>query len=349
MSGGVDSSVSAALLKQAGHDVTGVFIKVWQPDWIECNWREERIEALRAAAHIGIPCITLDLEYEYKTEVIDYMIAEYTAGRTPNPDVMCNREVKFGALWRWAQAHGADYVATGHYAQIKMPPHAQGAYELHAGVDTNKDQSYFLWTLNQADLAHIMFPVGHLTKPEVRERATSFKLPNADKKDSQGLCFIGKIDVKEFLSHYIHETPGQVLNEKGVVIGTHSGARLLTLGERRGFTIAHTTPHETPYYIISKDIQANTITVAHHDTDAPAPVTTTVTLRRVNWVGSIPALNTTVHVRTRYRQTLHAACITERTDDTAILVFSKTHEIATPGQSLVMYDGSRCIGGGIIV
>ena len=266
MSGGVDSSVSALLLKKAGYDVTGVFIKVWQPDWITCNWKEERIEAMRVAAHIGIQFVTLDLVQEYKTEVIDYMIAEYKAGRTPNPDVMCNREVKFGAFWRWARAQGAHFVATGHYARVcksepdtssseraskpagfvlcSWPPPARPAgrrcaaqcpsefvsgsdFSLLTGTDNNKDQSYFLWTLNQDDLEHIMFPVGHLTKPQVRALATKHKLPNAEKKDSQGLCFIGKIDVKEFLSHYIRTEKGNVLNERGEIIGTHEGALLL--------------------------------------------------------------------------------------------------------------------------
>ena len=371
MSGGVDSSVSASLLKDAGYDVTGVFIKVWQPDWIECTWKDERREAMRAAAHLGIPFVTLDLVQEYKIEVIDYMIAEYRAGRTPNPDVMCNREVKFGAFWRWALAQGADFVATGHYARVigKQASDAFGensarsaerdarpetnvseaCFKLLAGVDTNKDQSYFLWTLNQVDLKHILFPVGHLTKPEVRILAKKFKLPNAEKKDSQGLCFIGKVDVKDFLSRYIETTSGHVLNEKGEIIGIHSGSLLLTIGERHGFTITKKTPHDAPYYIVSKDTKKNTITVsnrASQDSNANKPH---VTIQRVSWVGSIPAPKSKLQARTRYRQELQAIEILNADSTSALIEFKDTQETITPGQSLVIYNGEDCLGGGIIV
>ena len=230
MSGGVDSSVSAALLKKAGYDVTGVFIKVWQPDWINCTWKEDRMDAMRVAALLDIPFITLDLEKEYKEEVVDYMISEYRAGRTPNPDVMCNRYVKFGGFYDWAMKQGADYVATGHYAQV-----IDG--KLIAGNDKNKDQTYFLWTLNKEQLSKTIFPVGNIEKPEVRKLAKKFNLPNAEKKDSQGLCFIGKIDIKEFLSHYIDSKRGNVLNIEGEVIGEHDGSFFFTIGERHGFNI----------------------------------------------------------------------------------------------------------------
>lgn len=175
MSGGVDSSVSAALLIRAGYDVTGVFIKVWQPDWIKCTWKEERIDAMRVAAKLDIPFITLDLEKEYKEEVVDYMIREYKAGKTPNPDVMCNRHVKFGGFYDWAMKNGADFVATGHYAQIKNG-------RLIAGHDKNKDQSYFLWTLTAEQISKTLFPIGNIIKPEVRKLAKKFGLPTAEKK-----------------------------------------------------------------------------------------------------------------------------------------------------------------------
>ncbi|MEI8249234.1 MAG: tRNA 2-thiouridine(34) synthase MnmA [Candidatus Taylorbacteria bacterium] len=380
MSGGVDSSVSALLLKQAGYDVTGVFIKVWQPDWITCNWKEERIEAMRAAAHIGIPFVTLDLVQEYKTEVIDYMIAEYKAGRTPNPDVMCNREVKFGAFWRWAYAQGADFVATGHYARVEkhaldsLPSgraskpagfvlcsrrraaqcpsvnKSSACFDLLTGIDANKDQSYFLWTLNQNDLEHIMFPIGHLTKPEVRALAKKHKLPNAEKKDSQGLCFIGKIDVKEFLSHYIHTEKGNVLNEKGEIIGTHEGALLLTIGERHGFTITKKTPHDTPYYILRKDIANNTIIVGQKisETRSSATGTQKINLERVNWTGLIPAIGSKLQARTRYRQPLQGITILSINEDTVVVECEHVQDVVAPGQSLVIYNGEQCIGGGII-
>lgn len=349
MSGGVDSSVSACLLKKAGYDITGVFIKVWQPDWLECNWREERLEAMRVCAHLEIPFITLDLEQEYKKGVIDYMIAEYSVGRTPNPDVMCNREVKFGAFWKWAKENGADFIATGHYAKNIIT--ASGNY-LHAGTDKNKDQSYFLWTLNKDDLAHTLFPVGHLTKPDVRKLATSFKLPNADKKDSQGLCFIGKLDVKDFLSHYIKSEKGNVLNEKGEVIGTHSGSLFLTIGERHGFDITKKTPNDEPYYIVSKDIKANTVTVGHRvsaDSSNVSGNLNQVKINRINWVNRVPKVGDNLQARSRYRQPLQNIKILNLNKNEVKVEFKTKQETLTPGQSLVIYDGEECLGGGVIL
>jgi len=349
MSGGVDSSVSAAILARAGHDVTGVFIKVWQPDWIECNWKEERLEAMRAAAHLGIPFVTLDLEKEYKEGVIDYMIAEYAAGCTPNPDVMCNREVKFGAFWRWAQIQGADYIATGHYARNESG-------HLLKGVDSNKDQSYFLWTLTQDDLKHVMFPVGGMTKPEVRKLAKKFRLPNAEKKDSQGLCFIGKVDIKEFLAHYTKGNPaaklGNVLNEAGRIIGEHPGALFFTIGERRGFDIdaAHKSPNDAAFYVVAKDMNKNTVTVSNKDTSgALAGAVKTVRISRVNWISGAPKIGAVLQARSRYRQALYLSKVVRIEGDRFQLKFEKAQDTLTPGQSLVMYDGEECVGGGVII
>jgi tRNA-uridine 2-sulfurtransferase len=351
LSGGVDSAVSAALLVRAGYDVTGVFIKVWQPDWIECSWREDRRDAMRVAAHLGIPFVTLDLEKEYKKGVIDYMIAEYRAGRTPNPDVMCNREVKFGGFLQWAKRQGVDYIATGHYAQVKSEivylKNKNVQFSLHKGEDSNKDQSYFLWTLNQADLEHVLFPVGDISKPEVRKLATKFKLPNAAKKDSQGLCFIGKVDVKEFLKHYITTTQGDVINESGDVIGTHPGVLLFTIGERHGFTIIDKTPNDAPYFVVSKDIQKNILVVSNM-VDISHATSNTIRISTCNWINDIPQHGTTVQGRGRYRQELYDLQILETTETTATVHFESTPDNLTPGQSLVMYDGGVCIGGGII-
>lgn len=345
MSGGVDSSVSAALLKQSGYDVTGVFIKVWQPDWIECNWKEEQLEAMRAAAHLDIPFITLDLEKEYKKGVIDYMIREYGAGRTPNPDVMCNREVKFGAFWEWAALQGADFIATGHYAQDR-------GGGLFVSKDTDKDQTYFLWTLTREDLGHIMFPVGGLTKSEVRELARKFKLPNAEKKDSQGLCFIGKIDIKDFLRHYIKAEKGSLLNEDGEVIGHHPGALLFTMGERHGFIVAKKTPNDTPYYVIGKDMATNTVTVSSRPSgdDRAQSSRTVVNVSSVSWVWRVPKPDEPLTARVRYRAALYhtKALAYEEGSSTARVEFERPPETIAPGQSLVIYDGDECLGGGII-
>lgn len=353
LSGGVDSAVSAALLKKAGYDVTGVFIKVWQPDWIECSWKEDRREAMRVAAHLGIPFVTLDLEKEYKEGVIDYMIAEYAAGRTPNPDVMCNREVKFGAFWKWAKKQGVEYIATGHYAKKKnketRDKRSGNSYELLMGKDGNKDQSYFLWTLNQKDLEHVLFPVGDIPKPEVRKLAKKFKLPNADRKDSQGLCFIGKVDVKEFLTHYIKTESGNVLNEEGKVIGTHPGALLFTIGERHGFTVTEKTPHDAPYYVISKDIEKNVLVVSNKvSTNSNAATSFQISISKCNWINEVPKLNTQLRARGRYRQELYNIKVLKAEGDIALVELDEPQNTLTPGQSLVIYDKERCVGGGII-
>jgi tRNA-specific 2-thiouridylase len=342
MSGGVDSSVSAALLKKAGYDVTGVFIKVWQPDWINCTWKEDRLDAMRVAAQLEIPFVTLDLEKEYKEEVVDYMIREYKLGRTPNPDVMCNRYVKFGGFFSWVMKQGADFVATGHYAQIAK--NDKGLYELRAGDDANKDQSYFLWTLTQDQLSKTLFPVGNIEKPEARKLAAKFKLPTALKKDSQGLCFIGKIDVKEFLSHYIDLKKGNVLNEKGEIIGEHDGAFFYTIGERHGFTITKKTPNDEPHYVISKNIEENTITVSYKLEGNLPNASTKVSLRDINWNQGVTPVGNDLYARSRYREPLQRVVkINEK-----FVIFEKAQSTLSPGQSLVVYDGSTCLGGGII-
>lgn len=349
MSGGVDSSVSAALLVQAGYDVTGVFIKVWQPDWLECTWREDRRDAMRVAAHLGIPFLTLDLEAEYKKDVVDYMIAEYKAGRTPNPDVMCNRYVKFGGFYNWAMKQGADFVATGHYAQIQKKFGSKGQSEsfvMRMSADTNKDQTYFLWTLTAEQLSKTLFPVGGMEKQEVRARARKFALPTAEKKDSQGLCFIGKIDVKDFLSHYLESKKGKVLNVKGEVIGEHDGAFLYTIGERHGFLITKKTPHDEPFYVVAKDIEKNTLTVSNKTIDGELPnARKEATLKDPNWnQGSIP-LNTPLSVRSRYREELQRAEFV----DQQTMLFTEPQSTLSSGQSVVVYEGDMCLGGGIIV
>lgn len=342
MSGGVDSSVSASLLKKEGYDVTGVFIKVWQPDWINCTWKEDRLDAMRVAARLEIPFITLDLEKEYKKDVVDYMISEYKVGRTPNPDVMCNRSVKFGAFFPWAMKQGADMIATGHYARIQK--NDEGLYELLAGKDGNKDQSYFLWTLTQDQLSKTLFPVGNIEKPEVRKLAEKFGLPNADKKDSQGLCFIGKIDIKEFLSHYIESKKGSVLNEKGEIIGEHDGSFFYTIGERHGFIISKKTPNDAPYYVISKDIEKNTITVSSKKDGLLPNAKRSVRLDQVNWNQGKNPKNENLLARSRYREKLQKIkFIDERT-----IEFENPQSTLSSGQSLVVYQDDKCLGGGII-
>lgn len=362
LSGGVDSAVSAALLKGQGYDVTGVFIKVWQPDWLPCNWKEERREAMRVSAYLDIPFVTLDLSKEYKKDVVDYMIREYSAGRTPNPDVMCNRYVKFGGFLKWVLDNGADFVATGHYARVQRVRElgvreleGDDQFRLLAGIDKNKDQSYFLWTLNQKDLEHTFFPVGHLTKPEVRKLAQKFGLPNASKKDSQGLCFIGKIDFKDFLSHYVKSEKGNVLNENGEIIGTHPGAMFFTKGERHGFIISEKTTHDKPYFVIDKDVEQNTITVSNKDEIGNLPQgDKLITVSNMNWVrGYMPDINNgsddyPLSARCRYRAPLSKVRIVSVNISEVTFEFQRPQDTLSSGQSLVVYDGEECLGGGVI-
>lgn len=337
MSGGVDSSVSAALLKERGFDVIGVFIKTWSPDWHPCDWEAERRDAMRVASKLETPLITLDLSKEYKREVVDYMLAEYKLGRTPNPDVMCNKVIKFGAFYDWALKEGADFVATGHYAD------ADGENLLTA-KDTNKDQTYFLWQIRKGQMPHILFPVGGLLKNDVRYLAHKFDLPVAEKKDSQGLCFMGQIDVKDFLRRELDPELGNVLDEKGEVIGKHDGAILYTIGERHGFT------HQDgePMFVKSKDIASNTITVS------PSLQSRTLleggalccNVTDCNWLAA-PRQGKKYEARIRYRQKL-VPCTIQTSGLRAEVTFETEVNHITPGQSLVAYDGNICLGGGII-
>jgi tRNA-uridine 2-sulfurtransferase len=345
MSGGVDSSVSAYILKEAGYEVAGVFIKVWQPEGIPCTWKEDRLDAMRVAAQLDIPFVTLDLEAEYKKDVIDYMIAEYSAGHTPNPDVCCNQYVKFGGFLDYALSSGADYVATGHYTQNIFNKETQ-QYEIVASGDAEKDQGYFLWTLTQEKLAHVLFPIGHFTKSEVRKIAEDANLYTATKKDSQGLCFIGKLDIKEFLKDHIKTQEGAVLDTSGKTIGHHDGAFLFTLGERHGFTIDVKTTDDSPYFVVGKDITANTITVTHKN--ASTSRTNTIKISKTNWIGQKPQTAKKYTARIRHRGELRYCTLESIEESTAVFSFEDKDSTASSGQSLVLYDGDILVGGGII-
>jgi tRNA-specific 2-thiouridylase len=353
LSGGVDSSVSAALLQAQGFDVRGVFIKVWQPDMAitgGCTWREDRLDAMRVCAKLHIPFYTLDLEKEYKKEVVDYMIAEYRSGRTPNPDVMCNKYIKFGGFFDWAMKQGANYVATGHYSKIKIKKSkCKIEYRLLAGSDKNKDQSYFLWTLTQKQLSKTLFPVGDIEKPQVRNLAKRFGLETADKKDSQGICFIGKVEMTDFLKEYIKPKIGKVLNEVGEIIGIHEGVFYYTLGQRHGFTITKKTNHDRPYFIVGKDLKHNTLTVSFDPLKEKDIASKEIKIKNVNWtLGAEPDLEKEYFARIRYRQPLEK-CHLLRQGATLTVKFQKPQKAVTAGQSVVLYDKETCLGGGIIV
>lgn len=339
LSGGVDSSVAALRLKKAGHTVVGVFIKVWQPDFLECNWEQERLDAMRVAAHLDIPFLTFDAEETYKREVADYMIREYKEGRTPNPDVMCNQHVKFGAFLEFAKAQGADKVATGHYA--RMVKHGD-EHLLLRGVDTDKDQSYFLWTLTEYQRKHIYFPVGDTSKAQVRKEAEAAELLTFKKPDSQGICFLGHVDIQEFLSHYITLTPGRVLDTKGAVIGTHNGALLYTLGQRHGFTVHTKSKSQHAQYVVAKDLTHNTITIA---SEPPRRVEQRIPLVHVNQI--IPFPDEPVAAQFRYRQAPFRVNVTS-TAGSVFVTPEGAVETPSAGQSCVLYDGDICLGGGVI-
>jgi tRNA-specific 2-thiouridylase len=344
VSGGVDSSVALALLQKDGYDVTGVFLKVWSPDFLPCDWREERRSAMRVCATLGVPFLTLDCELEYKKDVVDYMIREYSEGRVPNPDVFCNKYVKFGIFLKKSLEMGAEYVATGHYAQVFEK---DGLFVLEESNDKEKDQSYFLYTLGQDELKHSLFPVGHLNKSEVRKLAQNFGLPTATKKDSQGLCFIGKIDMHDFLSHYIPEKPGDILNLEGEVVGTHNGSVFYTIGQRHGFNITKKSAHDPRYFVISKDISNNTITVADKENDKEVVYSvkevTVVDLHSI----TEESIEGPLSVRIRYRQEKQD-CVVEKRSDGYHIVFTKNQNAVSVGQSAVLYKGDVCVGGGII-
>ncbi len=380
MSGGVDSSVSAALLQQQGYTVVGVFIKTWHPDFIKCNEEEERRDAMRVATYLDIPFLTFDFEDVYKKEVADYMIAEYKGGRTPNPDVMCNKHVKFGAFLKKALEMGADYVATGHYAKNKKKMLSRSSnsnlgavnqsnrayraestsfYSLEKANDPSKDQAYFLWTLKQVQLSKILFPVGHLNKTEVRKLALKFKLPTAEKKDSQGICFLGAVDLKDFLKHYIKEKKGRVLNERGEEIGFHNGAVFHTLGERHGFTITKKNPNDGAYYVVGKDVKKNILYVSQNISPCQGEVSkgrrglgeVILGLKDTNWISEIPKENKNYTAQIRYHGEFllcKIKCSKSNFEQKRVKVIFKKPILVALGQSVVLYDKEICLGGGVV-
>ncbi len=359
MSGGVDSSVAAALMKKQGYEVTGVHLVCWGDSPVGeepgCTAGEDRADAERAAAVLDIPLEIWDLRKEYAAQVFKYMIDGYRKGITPNPDVMCNREIKFGAAMTRARAAGADYVATGHYTRQwreTLNPKSETlnsekkyVYYLREAKDKSKDQSYFLWTLTQEQLKHCLFPIGDYLKSEVREMARKFGLPNAEKKDSQGLCFVGKVAFQDFLSRYLPERPGEVMTARGEVVGRHRGTHYYTIGQRRGIGVEGGA---APYYVAAKDAVANVLVVAEK-----AEPQRSVWGADIEGVvaGAADLTEAAVRVRTRYRQKLVEARIkfSGKKRGEAEVLFNEPVAAVAPGQSLVAY-GKRgeVVAGGVI-
>jgi tRNA-specific 2-thiouridylase len=340
MSGGVDSSVAAYLLKKQGYDVVGVFMRSYNVDG--CAERDAE-DARRVAEHIGIPFYALDFEAEYKKRVVDYMVAGYRAGLTPNPDIMCNKEIKFGIFLEKALAMGADYIATGHYVRNRNG-------KLFAAEDKNKDQSYFLWTLTPAQLKHCLFPVGGYLKPAVRAMARKAGLPTAEKKDSQGICFLGQVSIEEFLATYIPEKKGAVVTPDGEVVGEHRGAHLYTVGQRKigvNYRAARGSGSRPPFYVSGKDIKSNTVTVVAGG-ENQALFRKELALGELNWNGG-RAKEAEVMARVRYRQPLSPAKLSFGKSGTAKIIFEKPQQFVAEGQSAVFYSKSGEVLGGAII
>jgi tRNA-specific 2-thiouridylase len=340
LSGGVDSSVTAALLIQQGYDVTGVYMKNWSQDLpgFDCPWKQDYQDAKRVAVQLGIPFKLYDFETEYRQKVVDYMVAEYQAGRTPNPDVMCNQEVKFKLFLNAALEDGADMIATGHYARV------QGG-QLLTAANVDKDQTYFLYRVREDALAKSLMPIGDfVTKDDVRAKAKELGLATAAKKDSQGICFVGKVGIKEFLLHELGEQPhGRIVDQNGATVGEHDGAIFYTIGQRHGLNVGG----GLPFYVVGKDMAKNEVYVTtnlqddrlwHRD----------LKLTDLHWINAAPEADKTYQVRTRYRAPL-VDCQVALEGGTARVELSEDIRAITPGQSAVLYDGNRVVGGGVVI
>jgi tRNA-specific 2-thiouridylase len=334
MSGGVDSSVAAALLKEQGYDVTGVYMKNWSQDvgGLVCSWQEDYQDAKRVAVQLGIDFQLYDFETQYRQTVVDYMLREYQAGLTPNPDIMCNQEIKFKLFLETAIANGAGYIATGHYARSHDG-------RLLTGLDPRKDQAYFLYRVTKEALNRSLFPVGELSKPAVRSFAKKLGLVTADKPDSQGICFVGKVGIKEFLlSQLGPQPPGPIINQKGQEIGQHDGVIFYTIGQRHGLDIGG----GLPYYVTRKDVTSNTIYVTT-DLNDKNLWTSTVSLQDLHWIDDKPKRHKTYHARLRYQGPLVACTFAGNS-----LRLGEPVRGLAAGQSAVVYDHDRILGGGIV-
>ncbi len=347
MSGGVDSSVAAALLQKRGFDVTGGFIKNWSDTkdlWTgECQWRADRRDAMRVAATLGISLLTFDFEDTYRKKVLDEFFEQYKSGETPNPDVLCNEVIKFGLFLEEAKKLGFDYVATGHYARVKHG--RDGVSRLMRGVDENKDQSYFLYRVSQEALRMTLFPLGELKKSEVRKKAKAHGLATAEKEESQGICFVGEVPMASFLRKKIKAKPGDIVTPEREVLGQHKGLDLYTIGQRQGLDVS---TGGKAWYVASKDMKKNRLTVVP-DKNHPLLFSKSAVLHDLHWTqGRPPSFPVRVSVQVRYRQEPVRATLAQQKDGKIELAFKEPVRAVAPGQSAVIYKGKECLGGGII-
>ncbi len=352
MSGGVDSSVTALLLLEQGHNVTGLFMKNWEEDdgTEYCTAMEDLADAQQVCDKLGIPLKTINFASEYWDEVFEVFLAEFKAGRTPNPDILCNKHVKFKAFLNYAlEDLGADYIATGHYARVGTNSNDESEFQLLKGLDPNKEQSYFLYTLGQKALSKTLFPIGHLHKPEIRKLADKAGFANSRKKDSTGICFIGERKFTEFLQRYLPTQPGEMRTPEGQYIGKHSGLMYYTLGQRQGLGIGGVkdAPDE-PWYVLEKDLENNILLVGQGH-DHPLMLHNTLEASQLDWCNNKP-LTAAIRcsAKTRYRQPDQTCLLEPLDNDSCKATFDEPQRAITPGQSVVFYDGDVCLGGGII-
>ena len=348
MSGGVDSSVTALLLKQQGYDVIGLFMKNWEDDDNDeyCSSRQDLLDAVSVADTIGIPIEAVNFSKEYKDRVFSYFLREYEAGRTPNPDILCNAEIKFKAFLDHAISLGAETIATGHYAQVRE---VDGSFQLLKAADASKDQSYFLHRLDQSQLSRAMFPLGKVLKSEVRRIAEEHGLSNYAKKDSTGICFIGERPFREFLNRYLPSHPGEMRTPEGQVVGQHMGLSFYTLGQRQGLGIGGAKDSSgEPWFVAAKDMERNCLTVVQGH-DHPLLLKHELEVLDMHWIsGNVPDLGRNYAAKTRYRQEDAACSIALHDSGLTHFAFEQAQWAVTPGQSVVAYDGDICLGGGII-
>lgn len=346
MSGGVDSSVTALLLKEQGYEVQGIYMKNWEKDDTDlyCHSAQDVYDAKQVADKIGIPISSVNFADKYWDKVFTHFLSEYAAGRTPNPDILCNTEIKFKAFLEHALSLGADKIATGHYAQVVKQ---DGEFQLLKALDHTKDQSYFLHGLNQDQLKYAMFPLGQIRKSQVRDIASAHDFINAGKKDSTGICFIGERKFKTFLQDYIPAQPGNIVTPDGKIIGRHEGLMYYTLGQRQGLGIGGVADaDESPWFVARKNLQDNTLMVVQ-GTDHPALFQDSLKVSTLHWIGAAPTLPYSCTAKTRYRQADQPCTITEN-DSGYTVTFDTPQRSITPGQSVVFYQGEHCLGGGII-
>ena len=346
LSGGVDSAVAAALLKEQGHDVSGAYIRTWMNEEMplaDCPAQQDIEDSRAVATHLGIDYEIVNFVNEYREHVVHYLVEGYRRGITPNPDIMCNREMKFGIFEKYAREQGFDAIATGHY--VRKVPQSDGSYDLCEGLDPNKDQSYFLALLRQEQLAPAIFPIGELQKARVRELAEQFKLPNATKKDSQGICFLGDMNINRFLEYYIEDQPGKIVDPEGKVLGEHRGLHRYTMGQRRGIGVPSNTDNQF-FVVVGFNLERNELVVAFDEANAPGLFTSEVEVSGLSFINKPVTETSQILAKPRYRDPAQSITYTPTGTDSAHVVFQEPQRALASGQVLALYHDDTLLGGG---